>query len=45
MKREFTTVMHSFVLFADVFDLNAILPKLVSKLPFDYAAKRTDFFR
>ena len=31
MKREFTTVMRSFRLFADVFDLSAILPKLVCK--------------
>ena len=28
MKREFTTVMRYFGLFADVFDLNAISPKL-----------------
>ena len=30
MKREFTTVTRVFRLFADVFDLNAILPKLSS---------------
>ena len=32
MKREFTTVTQSFGLFPDVFDLNAIFPKVVYKI-------------
>ena len=32
MKWKFTTVMRSFVLFADIFDLNAISTKLVSEV-------------
>ena len=32
MKREITTVTRIFRLFSVVFDLNAILPKLVSEL-------------